>query len=80
VHPNPSKMPKCRYRDLLIGIVLNLTCNIENEESTHHMMKEGIVVLLIKILIDSRHDWPTNGAALALLQFAHLGLTNADIF
>lgn len=36
--------------------------------------------MLKEILQDSRHDWPTNGAALALLQYAHLSLSNADMF
>lgn len=35
--------------------------------------------MLTTILVDSRHDWPTNGAALALLQYSHASLSNADL-
>ena len=56
-----------RFRDLMIGIVLNLTCNVESEEITDYMINKDVITLLKEILIDSRHDWPTNGAALALL-------------
>jgi len=31
------------------------------------MIKKDVIVLLKEILVDVRHDWPTNGAALALL-------------
>ena len=31
---SPEKLSYSRYRDLIIGIVLNLTCNVENEEVT----------------------------------------------
>lgn len=51
----------------MIGIVLNLTCNVESEEITEYMIKKDVIRLLKEILVDSRHDWPTNGAALALL-------------
>jgi hypothetical protein len=64
----------------MIGIVLNLTCNVESEEITEYMVKKDVIRLLKEILQDSRHDWPTNGAALALLQYAHLSLANADMF
>ena len=64
----------------MIGIVLNLTCNVESEEITEYMVKKDVIRLLKEILQDSRHDWPTNGAALALLQYAHLSLSNADMF
>lgn len=56
-----------RFRDLMIGIVLNLTCNVEGEEITEHMISKDVIRLLKEILVDNRHDWPTNGAALALL-------------
>ena len=56
-----------RFRDLMIGIVLNLTCNVESEEITEYMVSKDVTRLLKEILIDNRHDWPTNGAALALL-------------
>ena len=64
----------------MIGIVLNLTCNVESEEITEYMVSKDVIRLLKEILVDSRHDWPTNGAALALLQYAHLALSNADMF
>ena len=64
----------------MIGIVLNLTCNVESEDITEHMMNKDVIRLLKVILVDTRHDWPTNGAALALLQYAHLALSNADMF
>ena len=64
----------------MIGIVLNLTCNVEGEEITEYMVNKDVIRLLKEILVDSRHDWPTNGAALALLQYAHLALSNADMF
>lgn len=51
----------------MIGIVLNLTCNVESEEITTHMIDNDVIRLLKNILVDARHDWPTNGAALALL-------------
>jgi hypothetical protein len=51
----------------MIGIVLNLTCNVESEDITEYMVKKDVIRLLKEILQDSRHDWPTNGAALALL-------------
>jgi hypothetical protein len=63
----PNKVFLNRFRDLMIGIVLNLTCNVESDEITEYMTSKGIVRLLKEILLDSRHDWPTNGAALALL-------------
>lgn len=57
-----------RYRDLMIGIILNLTCNVENESVIKYMIFERDVIQpLCQILIDSRFDWPGNGAALALL-------------
>ena len=63
----PNKVYLNRFRDLMIGIVLNLTCNVESEEITEHMIKKDVIRLLKEILVDERHDWPTNGAALAIL-------------
>ncbi len=77
---SPNKVYYNRFRDLMIGIVLNLTCNVESEEITDYMLKQDVIRLLKIILVDSRHDWPTNGAALALLQYAHMGLSNSDLF
>lgn len=77
---SPDKVYLNRFRDLMIGIVLNLTCNVESEEITEYMVKKNVIKLLKEILVDNRHDWPTNGAALALLQYAHMALSNADMF
>jgi hypothetical protein len=57
-----------------------LSCNIENDEVAQHMVKHDVIPLLKKILVDSRHDWPTNGAALAILQYSHVSLSNAEYF
>jgi hypothetical protein len=76
----PNKVYLNRFRDLMIGIVLNLTCNVESEEITEYMITKDVIRMLKEILLDTRHDWPTNGAALALLQYAHIALSNADMF
>ena len=76
----PNRVYYSRFRDLMIGIILNLTCNVENEEVTQYMLKLNIIAMLKKILVDSRHDWPTNGAALALLQYSHAALSSSDLF
>ncbi len=61
--------------------MLNLTCNVENPQIILHMIKSANIIHSLKqILIDSRHDWPTNGAALALLQYSHLCLQETDVF
>jgi hypothetical protein len=75
-----NKVYLSRFRDLMIGIILNLTCNVENTEVIDYMLKQNVIRMLRKILVDQRHDWPTNGAALALLQFSHTALSNTDIF
>jgi hypothetical protein len=64
---DPNRVLLNRFRDLTIGIVLNLTCNVESEEVTKYMLQSDVVRILARILTDHRHDWPTNGAALALL-------------
>lgn len=64
---SPHKVYLNRFRDLMIGIVLNLTCNVESEDITDYMVQRDVIRLLKEILVDTRHDWPTNGAALALL-------------
>jgi hypothetical protein len=65
---SPDKVTYSRYRDLIIGIVLNLTCNVDNEEINNYLIKHKDILRLLKcILVDKRQDWPTNGAALALL-------------
>ena len=75
-----QKVYYSRFRDLMIGIVLNLTCNVENEEVVQYMLKQNVVRMLRKILVDPRHDWPTNGAALAILQYCHNALSDTDLF
>jgi hypothetical protein len=40
----------------------------------------NIINVLKKVLVDSRHDWPTNGAALAILQYSHLSMQETEIF
>ena len=37
-----------RLRDLFIGIVLNLTCNVEDDQVSFYMLEKGVVVLLSK--------------------------------
>ena len=77
--PKDSQYQK--LRDLFIGIVLNLTCNVENSQIILHMVTSANIINSLKtILTDSRHDWPTNGAALALLQYCHLSLQETEIF
>ena len=78
---NIRKPQLSRYRDLLFGIILNLTCNLENESLIEYMVVElDILRNLKKIVVDVRQDWPTNGGALALLQYCHMALSNHKIF
>jgi hypothetical protein len=51
----------------MIGIILNVTCNVECAEVTKYLLTKDTIKMLTAILVDSRHDWPTNGAALAIL-------------
>lgn len=50
--------PDCqtkKMRDLFIGIVLNLTCNIEDTEMIKYLVKEmNIIEPLVALLSDSR--------------------------
>lgn len=41
-----------RYRDLMIGIVLNVTCNIESPNVTTYLLKLDTISSLGQILID----------------------------
>ena len=53
-----------KLRDLFIGMVLNLTCNIEDVDTILKMIsKYNILEVLVQILKDIRQDWPTHGAA-----------------
>lgn len=47
---SPNKVYLNRFRDLMIGIVLNLTCNVESEELTEYMVKKDVIRLLKEIL------------------------------
>lgn len=47
---SPNKVYLNRFRDLMIGIVLNLTCNVESEEITEYMVKQDVIRLLKEIL------------------------------
>ncbi len=35
-----------RLRDLLVGILLNLTCNVEDEELSKFLIDKGIIKIL----------------------------------
>lgn len=60
-----------KLRDLFIGIVLNITCNIEDGQMTSYLIHEvDILKTLMQILQDKRQDWPTQGAAQALMQYS----------
>lgn len=52
------RYPDCqmkKMRDLFIGIVLNLTCNIEDPEMIKYLVKEmKIIEPLVALLSDSR--------------------------
>ena len=67
---------KRRYRDLMIGILLNLSCNIEYDSIQKYLIENNVIEMLTLILVDDRHSWPGNGAALALLQYSHQALSN----
>jgi hypothetical protein len=70
-----------KLRDLFIGIVLNLACNIEESTMIVYLVKEiNILGPLIKILVDSRNDWPTHGASQAIMQYSHLAMQDGQIF
>lgn len=62
-----SKLPSTRLRklrDLFFGIILNLACNIEEQEMMMYMMHQiDILNVLLIIVTDPRNDWPTHGAA-----------------
>lgn len=64
----------------MIGIVLNICCNIEDPLVYRYLLSTDIIALLVVILQDSRQDWPTNGASLALLQYAHQSLSNSELY
>jgi hypothetical protein len=49
---DPKKVYLNRFRDLMIGIVLNLTCNVESDEITQYMISKDVIRLLKEILVD----------------------------
>ena len=70
-----------KLRDLFIGMILNLTCNIEDTNTILRMIQDhNVLQMLLLILNDSRHDWPTHGAAQALMQYSHLSMQNGRVF
>lgn len=42
----PESQLHSKLRDLLIGVVLNLACNVESDEITSFLIKNGVVSLL----------------------------------
>ena len=70
-----------RYKDILIGIVLNLACNVRDPSLQVLMFSSPLLIpLLLKILIDLRQDWTTNGAAIALLHLSHASILDTEMF
>ena len=70
-----------KLRDLFIGIVLNLACNIEDQAMIAYLVKDiNILAPLTKIIVDSRNDWPTHGASQAIMQYSHLAMQDGIIF
>jgi len=63
----------------MIGMILNLTCNVEFPRVTEYLLTKDTMRMLTLILIVQRDDWPTNGAALAILQYEHQSLSNAEL-
>jgi len=43
----PEKIQYNRYRDLMIGIILNLTCNVESQELTEYIVLQKDVLRLL---------------------------------
>ena len=69
-----------KHKDILMGIILNLSCNVESENIQMLLLNLDIPKILTKILFDSRKDWPSNGSSLALLQYAHKSLENIAVY
>jgi hypothetical protein len=70
LHKEFSKTERTKYKDILMGIVLNLSCNIESDEIQKHFLELNTPRVLVDILFDSRNNWPSNGSSLALMQYA----------
>jgi hypothetical protein len=70
-----------KLRDLFIGMTLNLTCNIDEPGIVLQLLKEhNVLDILIKIIKDTRQDWPTHGASQALMQYSHLSMQDAQVY
>jgi len=53
IERHPSVNSEQKLRDLFIGIILNLTCNVENPDIIMFMIREANVIgALIKIMLD----------------------------
>lgn len=82
-HTLPAVQNRARSRklkDLIAGVILNVSCNVDGETVKMNMLEKGIVPILLELLFDPRHDWPTNGAALALLQYSHMSMSNLQVY
>jgi hypothetical protein len=44
------------------------------------MISMGLIHELIRIMFDSRFDWPSKGSAVSLLQYSHRSLSDADLY
>ena len=75
-----TKMRK--LRDLFIGIILNLVCNIEDDHLITHLLGPEINILkyLMLILRDPRSDWPTHGSSQAILNYSTLAAQNMAVY
>ena len=38
----------------MIGIVLNMSCNVENEAVSKYMIEKDVIKMLLRILVDER--------------------------
>jgi hypothetical protein len=69
-----------KLRDLFMGIILNLACNIENEKIITYMLETiDILNILLVIVVDSRNDWPTHGSSQAIMQICKMSINNQNI-
>ena len=62
-------------------MVLNVTCNVEDTKIIHQLISHhGVLEILIRVLQDKRNDWPTHGAAQALMQYSHLSMQDDHVY
>ncbi len=67
--------------DLFVGLLLNLACNISDEEILFKFISMPYFVeYLLRVLIDSKKAWPVQGASLAFVQLAHMAARNSDFY